>query len=140
MDFLLDNLILIILFFVFLLIISIFFRALKLAVFIGIILLIVSFLGGTLSEDTSSFINKFSSYTQETIVPLVESNLDTSEFIYDKTTKEYVIGSDTFRISGTKDTNLATIEINKKSYQIDASFLSEYINKKVAEIEEPKTK
>jgi hypothetical protein len=140
MDFLLDNLILIILFFVFLLIVSIFFRALKLAVFIGIILLIVSFLGGTLSEDTSSFINKFSSYTQETIVPLVESNLDTSEFIYDKTTKEYVIGSDTFRISGTKDTNLATIEINKKSYEIDASFLSEYINKKVAEIEQPKTK
>jgi hypothetical protein len=138
MDFLLDNLILIIIFFVLLLIVSIFFRALKLALFIGIIILIVSFFGGTFGKDTNAFIDKFSSYSQETIVPLVESNLETSEFVYDKTTKEYVIGSDSFRISGKKDTNLATIEIKKKSYEIDATFLSEFINKKVAEIEQPK--
>ena len=134
MDFILNNLLLIIIILIVLFILGIIFRALKFVVFIGIIILILGFcgfLGDGFSDKAKNSFDQFSSYTQEKIIPIVKENLETADFAYNKETKEYVIGTDSFKIEGTEGVNKANFIVKGKSTEFDATFLSDYINKQI---------
>ena len=134
MDFIINNLLIIIIILVALFILGIIFRALKFVVFVGIIILVLGFLGflgDGFSEKARNGFDNFSTYSQEKIIPLVKENLETADFAYNEETKEYVIGTDKFNIKGTQGVNKANFIVNGKSTEFDATFLSDYINKKI---------
>jgi cell division protein FtsW (lipid II flippase) len=134
MDFIINNLLIIIIILVALFIFGIFFRALKFVVFIGIIILVLGFfgfLGDGFNEKAKDGFNNFSTYSQEKIIPLVKENLETADFAYNKETKEYVIGTGKFSIKGTQGVNKANFIVNGQSTEFDATFLSDYINKEI---------
>jgi hypothetical protein len=72
------------------------------------------------------------SFTVKSIEPVIKKELSGAKFSYNPQTKKYNIQSTLFKLDGISDQNKATIEINKKSYTVDVSFMKSFIDEQIA--------
>jgi hypothetical protein len=76
--------------------------------------------------------NATQSFTVHSIEPVIKKELSGAKFSYNPHTKKYNIQSTSFKLDGISDQNKATLEINKKSYTVDVSFMKSFIDEQIA--------
>ncbi|MED1204567.1 hypothetical protein [Heyndrickxia acidicola] len=143
MDFILNHLfvillICIVLFVVLPLIMKLFKTAITLAIIV-LLLGAAGVFGSGFLKNLQKPIAATQSFTAHTIEPVIKKDLTAAKFNYNPQTKRYEIQSALFKLDGVSDQNKATVEINKKNYTIDVSFIKSFIDKQIAKQDNQKT-